>query len=567
MKLEQYTKAQSGQGIREQTHEFFEYHQNYIQQVGNIYWKETDSSVSSKMSLSSQPRSRMISFVSNDYLGLSQHMQVQSDAIRAINLYGTGFCAAPSIGGYSSLQKRLEASLSLFLHTEDTIIFNSGFSANVGMMSALAQKDDVVFLDKGGHRSVFEGVKHCICKVLPHNDLNALENALQRYKADGRNLFVIINGVYSQDGDLGLVQEYLDVSERYNAMLIVDDSHGIGVLGETGAGLLEVKGLLGKVPLVTGSLSKAFGTIGGYVSGRKELIDYIRYYASSCCFSASLPPPCLAAALKSLELIQKYAEERKELLAKAEYARKKLQEAGFSITNSSSPIIGILSPLHSYRDIDQFIAKLTQVSKPDYQYMAKQRRSSAEISKLIDQATQEIIREKGFSGLSVQEVCTRAAIDPTMFYHRYPEGFVFYIEKFIREHDFWFDFYNTHSLENLLGTPEELTNILMALWSSLCNDGLLKASLRIALQDSPSEASVEIAKERDNQALPLVELFSSSSSNPQRKKIQLAILTAGIQYLALHKDISPFCGIDFNDLPIEELREALQVVIDELDQR
>lgn len=498
MKLEQYTKAQSGQGIRELTYEFFEYHQNYIQQVGNIYWKETDSSVSSKMSLSSQLRSRMISFVSNDYLGLSQHMQVQSDAIRAINLYGTGFCAAPSIGGYSSLQKRLEASLSLFLHTEDTITFNSGFSANVGMMSALAQKDDVVFLDKGVHRSVFEGVKHCICK---------------------------------------------------------------------------------------------------------ELIDYICYYAGSCCFSVSLPPPCLAAALKSLELIQKYAEERKELLAKAEYARKKLQEAGFSITNSSSPIIGILSPtyddailwaerllerniyivpigypavskrhprlrlalshLHSYRDIDQFIAKLTQVSKPDYQYMAKQRRSSAEISKLIDQATQEIIREKGFSGLSVQEVCTRAAI----FYHRYPEGFVFYIEKFIREHDFWFDFYNTHSLENLLGTPEELTNILMTLWSSLCNDGLLKASLRIALQDSPSEASVEIAKERDNQALPLVELFSSSSSNPQRRKIQLAILTAGIQYLALHKDISPFCGIDFNDLPIEELREALRVVIDGLDQR
>ena len=117
------------------------------------------------------------------------------------------------------------------------------------------------------------------------------------------------------------------------------------MLGETGAGLLEVKGILGKVPLVTGSLSKAFGTIGGYVSGRKELIDYIRYYAGSC-FSASLPPPCLAAALKSLELIQKYAEERKELLAKAEYARKKLQEAGFSITNSSSPIIGILSPTY-----------------------------------------------------------------------------------------------------------------------------------------------------------------------------------------------------------------------------
>lgn len=557
------------------------------------------------MSLPSQRRSRMISFVSNDYLGLSQHMQVQSDAIRAINLYGTGFCAAPSIGGYSTLQKRLEDSLTEFLHTEDTIVFNSGFSANIGVMSALAKKNDIVFLDKGVHRSVFEGVKHCICKVLPHNDSEALENALQRYTEEGRNLFVIIDGVYSQDGDLGLVKEYLDISEKHNAMLIVDDAHGIGVFGNTGAGLLEVEGLLGKVPLVTGTLSKAFGTIGGYVSGRKELIDYIRYYAGSCCFSVSLPPPCLAAALKSLELIQKYVDERQALLAKAEYARTKLREAGFAITDSSSPIIGILSStydeailwaerllerdvyivpigypavskryprlrlalshLHSYRDIDLFIAKLKQVSKPDYQYMAKQRRSSAEISKLIVQVTQEIISEKGFSGLSVQEVCSRAAIDPTMFYHRYPEGFVFYVEKFIREHDFWFDFYNTHSIENLVGTPEELTNILTTLWSRLCNDGLLKASLRISLQDSPSEASVEIAKERDNQAEPLVGLFSSASPNPRRKRIQLAVLTAGIQYLALHKEISPFCGIDFNHLPVEELEDALQAVVDRLE--
>lgn len=605
MKLEKYNSTQPGQGVQELANEFFEYHRAYKEQVGEIYWKEADSAVSSKMSLPSQRRSRMISFVSNDYLGLSQHMQVQSDAIRAINLYGTGFCAAPSIGGYSTLQKRLEDSLTEFLHTEDTIVFNSGFSANIGVMSALAKKNDIVFLDKGVHRSVFEGVKHCICKVLPHNDPEALENALQRYKEEGRNLFVIIDGVYSQDGDLGLVKEYLDISERHHAMLIVDDAHGIGVFGNTGAGLLEVEGLLGKVPLVTGTLSKAFGTIGGYVSGRKELIDYIRYYAGSCCFSVSLPPPCLAAALKSLELIQKYVDERQALLAKAEYARTKLREAGFAITDSSSPIIGILSStydeailwaerllerdvyivpigypavskryprlrlalshLHSYRDIDLFIAKLKQVSKPDYQYMAKQRRSSAEISKLIDQVTQEIISEKGFSGLSVQEVCSRAAIDPTMFYHRYPEGFVFYVEKFIREHDFWFDFYNTHSIENLVGTPEELTNILTTLWSRLCNDGLLKASLRISLQDSPSEASVEIAKERDNQAEPLVRLFSSASPDPRRKRIQLAILTAGIQYLALHKEISPFCGIDFNHIPVEELEDALQVVVNKLE--
>ena len=213
----------------------------------------------------------------------------------------------------------------------------------------------------------------------------------------------MIDGVYSQDGDRGLVQEYLEISQKHGALLVVDDAHGIGVLGEHGAGLLEELNLLGQVPLVTGTLSKAFGSIGGYVSGRKDLINYIRYYAGSCCFSVSLPPPCLAAALKSLELIPKATSERKELLAKAQYAREKLQEAGFSTTDSTTPIVGILTPsydeailwaerllrhdvyivpigypavskryprlrlalsnLHSYRDIDFLISKLLTVTK------------------------------------------------------------------------------------------------------------------------------------------------------------------------------------------------------------
>lgn len=344
MKLDKYSITQSSKSIETLAKEFSQYAKSYGEEVGQIYWKETDSAVASKMDLKAYAKSRMISFVSNDYLGLSQHPQVQSDAIRAINQFGTGFCAAPSIGGYSSFQKRLEEGLSKLLHTEDTLVFNSGFSTNIGLFSALAKSDDIVFLDRGVHRSVFEGVKHCTCKILPHNDPEALESALQRYNGEGRNRYVVMDGVYSQDGDRGLVREYLEISQRYGALLVVDDAHGIGVLGETGGGLLEELGLLGAVPLVTGTLSKAFGSIGGYVSGRKELVEYIRYYAGSCCFSVSLPPPCLAAALRSLELIQKATFERKGLLAKAQYAREKLQEAGFSTTDSTTPIIGVLTP-------------------------------------------------------------------------------------------------------------------------------------------------------------------------------------------------------------------------------
>ena len=598
MKLDKYNVAQSSQSIEELTKEFFQYHENYKDEVGQIYWKESNSSVSSKMSLRDRTSSRMVSFVSNDYLGLSQHPLVQSDAIRAINQFGTGFCAAPSIGGYSSFQKRLEDGLSALLHTEDTLVFNSGFSTNIGVFSALAKPNDIVFLDKGVHRSVFEGVKHCTCKILPHNDPEALNFALQRYKVEGSNLYVVMDGVYSQDGDRGMVQEYLEISQKHGALLIVDDAHGIGVLGESGAGLLEELNLLGQVPLVTGTLSKAFGSIGGYVSGRKDLIDYIRYYAGSCCFSVSLPPPCLAAALKSLELIQKATSERNELLAKAQYPREKLQEAGFSTTDSTTPIIGILTPsydeailwaerllrhdvyivpigypavskryprlrvalssMHSYRDIDLLISKLRIVSNKNYQYnMPRKRRSSAEIAQLIDKATEDIVREKGFGGLSIQEVCDRAEIEPALFYRRYPEGFAFYVEKFIRDHDFWFSHYEEFPIERLNRSPEDLTQILLSLWTQIVEDGLLGSLLRLELQDSPLDAAVEIAKEREIQTEDLVNFFAKASESPDILRVQLAILTAGVQYLALHKDVSTFCGIDFARISRQDFETAL----------
>lgn len=144
-----------------------------------------------------------------------------------------------------------------------------------------------------------------------------------------------------------------------------------------------------------------------------------------------------------------------------------------------------------------------------------------------------------------------------MFYHRYPEGFAFYIEQFIREHDFWLDFYNAHPIDSLSGTPQELTTILMALWEGLSSDELLQASLRAEIQDTPTEASIEMAKKRDTFTAPLVELFSSASASPDKRKVQLAILIAGIQYLALHKQVSPFFGIDFSTLSEQKLQEAL----------
>ncbi len=598
MNLENYNSSNKKQPIKKLAKEFHDYLNKSNETEGQIYWKNISSAVTARMFLTSDNNNPMISFVSNDYLGLSQNSLVRTEAIKAINKYGTGFCAAPSIGGYSSLQKSLEDGLSKLLHTEDTLIFNSGFSTNVGVLSAIVNNDDIVFLDRAVHRSVFEGVKHCTLKILPHNDIEALESTLKRYKETGKNMFVVIDGVYSQDGDIGLVSEYLNTTEKYGALLIVDDAHGIGVMGKNGAGVLEDMGILGKVPLITGTLSKAFGVIGGFVSGRKELIDYIRYYAGSCCFSVSLPPSCLASSLKSLELIQKFQDERIDLMNKSIYARNKLTAAGFTLTNSASPIIGIKTPSfedailwaerllkhniyiipigypavskrfprlrlalsckHSYSDIDTFINKLIKVSQTDYQYMErkKKRRSAAEIVHLINQATQSIVKEKGFEGLSLQEICERAEIEPALFYRRYPEGLASYTEQFIRNHDFWLDNFNDITSKNINRNAEDLTLIFVSLWEKVTTDDLLNSLLRVELQRNVPDAVKDIAQEREFKTKELVETFANGSSQ-KTKRIQLAIITAGLQYLALHKNVSTFCGVDFNNIELTEIQSAI----------
>lgn len=429
MKLDKYNVAQSSQSIEELTKGFFRYKENYKDEAGPIYWKESGSAVSSKMSLRDRTNSRIVSFVSNDYLGFSQHPLVQTDGIRAINQFGIGFCAAPSIGGYSSFQKRLEDGLSALLKTEGTLIFNSGFSTNIGVLSALVKNEDIILLDKGGHRSVFEGVKHCVCN----------------------------NKLY--------ISNYRDTDTRL----------------------------------------RYYYPMGGTPTEAQLYIVPIGYPAVS-----------------------------------KRYPRLRLA----------------LSNLHSYRDIDFLISKLLTVTKKDYKYMPRKRRSSAEIAQLIDKATEDIVREKGFGGLSIQEVCDRAEIEPALFYRRYPEGFAFYVEKFIRNHDFWLSHYEDFDLEKMEGTPKELSQVLMSVWERISTDKLFESLLRLELQDSPLEASVEIAQKREVKTQGLVDIFVKNTDSPERRKIQLAIISAGLQYFALHKDVSTFCGINFADISDQNLRQS-----------
>lgn len=429
MKLDKYNVAQSSQSIEELTKGFFRYKENYKDEVGPIYWKESGSAVSSKMSLRDRTNSRIVSFVSNDYLGFSQHPLVQTDAIRAINQFGIGFCAAPSIGGYSSFQKRLEDGLSALLKTEGTLIFNSGFSTNIGVLSALVKNEDIILLDKGGHRSVFEGVKHCVCN----------------------------NKLY--------ISNYRDTDTRL----------------------------------------RYYYPMGGTPTEAQLYIVPIGYPAVS-----------------------------------KRYPRLRLA----------------LSSVHSYREVDFFISKLKLVSKVNYtDDMPEKRCSSAEIAQLICKATEELIRENGFGGLSIQELCERAEIEPSLFYRCYPEGFAFYVEKFIREHDFWLSHYEDFDLEKMDGTPKELSQVLMSVWERISTDKLFESLLRLELQDSPLEASVEITRKREVKTQGLVDIFVKNTDSPEIRKIQLAIITAGLQYFALHKDVLTFCGINFADISDQNLRQ------------
>lgn len=595
MKLYEFAIETTTLPVEQLAEEFLSYKNANELEKGQVYWREAESSVTTRMSLTDRGAT-LLSFVSNDYLGLSQHEKVRSAAIKAIRTYGVGACAAPSTGGLLKIQKELERGISDLLHTEDTLIFNSGFSANQGTLSAIVRKNDLVLLDSGVHRSVLDGLRHCVRKTIPHNNTIALETTLQRNTVEGQQIFVVIDGVYSQDGDHGMIREYLSICKRHNAILYVDDAHGIGVFGEKGGGLLETLGLEGRVPLVSGSLSKAFGSIGGFVSGKKALIDYIRYYAGSCCFSVSLPPPCLASALEALQIIRKSAEARNELQAKAQYARVALTKAGFAISPSNSPIIGIYTPtyedailwaerllsrniyivpigypavskryprlrlalsnLHSYQDIDRLIRELQFVSKKDFKVMTKKRRSSAEITQLIDQATNEIIEEKGITELTLAEICERATIEPPYFYTRYPDGFASYVENFIRENDFWFWHFDEDDYGKMAGTPEDLTTILTELWESLISNNYMRSSLRLELQDKPSDLAKDLAEKRDRRAEALVSKFSSQNDDDEKTRIQLAILASGLHYLALHKDVSEFCGIDFKAISSDKISAA-----------
>jgi 8-amino-7-oxononanoate synthase len=289
------------------------------------------------------PDGRTVVLVANDYLGLSADPRVREAAREAIARLGTSRCASPLAGGQTTLHRELEARLAAFLHQQAVALFPSGYQANVGVISALVRTDDLILTDLFNHASIVDGARLSGAAVrhFQHNSATHLERILMQ-EAGGRRVLVIVEGVYSADGDIGNLPDICAIAHAHGALVMVDEAHSLGVLGDTGAGAVEHFGLLGDVDLIVGTMSKSLASVGGFVAADRNLVDVVAHSARALIFSAALPPAGAAAALASLEILQREPERRARLWHNARTFLARLAAAGFGTMHSVTPVIPIL---------------------------------------------------------------------------------------------------------------------------------------------------------------------------------------------------------------------------------
>ena len=286
----------------------------------------------------------VLNLCANNYLGLADHPEVVRAAKEALDRWGYGMASVRFICGTQEVHKELEAGLTEFLGTEDTILYSSCFDANGGIFEALLDERDAVISDALNHTSIIDGVRLCKARRFRYanRDMADLEKQL-RDSADARFRMVVTDGVFSMDGYLAPLREICDLAERHDAMVMVDDSHAVGFIGKNGRGTHEHHGVMGRIDAITGTLGKALGgASGGYVSGRRELVAMLRQRSRPYLFSNSVAPAIVAASLKVLELLASAAELRDRLLENTQLFRKRMAEEGFDILPGDHPIVPVM---------------------------------------------------------------------------------------------------------------------------------------------------------------------------------------------------------------------------------
>jgi len=285
---------------------------------------------------------RCVSFVSNDYLNFTQHPRVKAAAIEGIQKYGTGAGASPLIGGHHEYHVKLENKLSTFFNRPEgsTMVYTTGYTANSATLLALLKNNDCAIIDMAVHASVYEGLLETNIKRFPHNNLDYLERALSNTQSKYQTRMVIIDGVYSQDGDIAKMDEIYKLTKHYGAFLMVDDAHGIGVLGKHGRGAIEKFKLLNKIDIISGTLSKAFGHIGGFIVSKPEIINYLKFQSRQFVFSSN-STPATNGLLVAIDLIDEEPEWRTKLSDNVAYFKKGLLDMKLDIGITESPIVPI----------------------------------------------------------------------------------------------------------------------------------------------------------------------------------------------------------------------------------
>ncbi|WP_404359058.1 glycine C-acetyltransferase [Cytobacillus firmus] len=283
----------------------------------------------------------LINLSSNNYLGLATDERLKKSAIEAIEKYGVGAGAVRTINGTLELHTKLEEKLAEFKHTEAAIAYQSGFNCNMAAISAVMDKNDAILSDELNHASIIDGCRLSKAKIIRvnHSDMEDLRAKAKEAKESGQynKIMVITDGVFSMDGDIAKLPEIVEIAEEFDLITYVDDAHGSGVLGK-GAGTVKHFGLSDKIDFQIGTLSKAIGVVGGYVAGKKDLIDWLKVRSRPFLFSTSLTPADVAASTKAIELLMESTELNEKLWENANYLKDGLQKLGFDIGDSETPI-------------------------------------------------------------------------------------------------------------------------------------------------------------------------------------------------------------------------------------
>lgn len=287
--------------------------------------------------------SSVMMFGSNSYLGLSDDPRLKEAAIKAIEKYGTSCSGSRFLNGTLDIHEELEEKLARFVGKDQAVTFSTGFQVNLGVISALGFRGGYILLDDTDHACIIDGSRLSWSTVykFKHNDMDALEKKLKACEPDAPKM-IVVDGVYSMLGDLCPLPQICELAEKYNASVMVDDAHGLGVFGKNGSGTADHFGLTDKVDLIMGTFSKSFGSLGGFIAGSEPVINFLKHNARSLIFSASMTPAAVAAASKALDIMQSEPERIEHLWDITRYAHAKFRENGFDINATQSPIIPLM---------------------------------------------------------------------------------------------------------------------------------------------------------------------------------------------------------------------------------